>query len=109
MQPDARFDPLTPRLAAVLLGLCPLNFLGAAHGIDYAVELAENRIARRIDHPPLMVVHNRFGAGVKFANPGRHAHLVRPHHTAKPGNIRHQNGSQLPSLFWRLFGHSGKN
>jgi hypothetical protein len=105
VHPDPRLDPFFHRELGIRGSLIHLDSMSAAHRVHDAIELSEHRIPGRIDHPPIV----RFDGGshpiVKLADTAGRSLLVGAHHPAEAGNVRHENGGQLPALSRSLIRH----
>src|SRR5208337_1902005 len=72
-----------------------LNIGGAAYGLDRAGKFGKNRVAGRIENPPVVHRYQRFKYLLVAAKGSQGLLFVLPHQPAEFGHIRGENCGQL--------------
>ena len=84
-----------------------LNGDGAARCVDRAGEFGQDGVARGIEHPSPMRLHQAGEFSRSLAKAANGVFFVRADHAAITGDVRRQNDGQLASHVWTGSGHDG--
>ncbi len=102
-------DPCLHALFGLACGidrcLVLLNCSGAAHGVDHAVELTEDRVTGGIDDAPLVLLDEAPDPPMKILDERDRPLFVTLHHAAEAAHVRHEDGGELPALTAGLLAH----
>ena len=92
---DPGLDAFLGAPPRVLRCLLLLDAAGAAHGVHHAVELTQDRVAGRVDHPTLELLDEELHLPVKLLDLIDGRVLVGPHHPTEAADVRHHDGREL--------------